>query len=119
MISIASINFVLTWVLVLSGAAFVIVGSLGILRLPDFWARLHAASVIESAGAILMLMGMSLWSGVALITIKLLMILIFLFVTGPTATHAIANAAMVSGLKPNSIKEKPNGEKKINSKTFT
>ncbi len=91
---------VLGWIFFVSGSFFVIVGALGIQRLPDFWSRLHAASIIESAGMILMFLGMAAQAGFTLVTVKLIIIGIFLFITGPTSTHAVANAALVSGLRP-------------------
>ncbi len=91
---------VLSWALIVSGSVFVIIGSLGLWRLPDFWARLHGASVTESAGVILLIWGMCIQAGFTLITVKLIIIGIFLFITGPTATHAVANAALVTGWRP-------------------
>ena len=91
---------VLSWVLILAGSFFVLVGALGIYRFPDFWTRLHAASVAESAGVILLLAGMMVQAGWGLIAVKLLIIGVFVFITGPTSTHAVANAALVSGLRP-------------------
>ena len=82
------------------------IGAIGTLRFPDFWARLHAASVTESAGVILLLSGLCIQAGFTLVTFKLLIIGAFLFITGPTSTHAIANAALISGLKPISSKSK-------------
>ena len=90
----------LCWALMLSGSFFVIVGAFGTYRFPDFWSRLHAASITDSAGVILLLIGMGVYSGLTLITFKLLVIGLFMFITGPTSTHAIANAALVSGLRP-------------------
>ena len=92
-----------SWILIISGSFFAIVGAVGTLRFPDFWSRLHAASITDSAGVILLLIGMMLQAGPGLITVKLLVILIFLFITGPTSTHAVANAALVSGLKPRQL----------------
>ena len=89
-----------SWVLIVSGGFFTIVGAFGMWRFPDFWSRLHAASITESAGMILLLAGMSVQAGLTLITVKLIIIGIFLLITGPTATHAVANAALVSGLRP-------------------
>ncbi|MCK4713887.1 MAG: monovalent cation/H(+) antiporter subunit G [Marinosulfonomonas sp.] len=91
---------VLSWVFILSGSVFVIIGAFGTLRFPDFWSRLHAASITDSAGMILLVIGMCLQAGPTLVTVKLLIIGIFLFLTGPTSTHAIANAALVTGLRP-------------------
>lgn len=91
---------VLSWILIVSGSVFSIIGAVGTLRFPDFWSRLHAASITDSAGMILLVAGMCLQAGPTLITVKLLIIGIFLFITGPTSTHAIANAALVTGLRP-------------------
>lgn len=93
---------ILSWVFIVSGSFFAVVGAAGILRFPDFWSRLHAASISDSAGVILLLLGMAMQAGLTLITVKLFIILAFLFITGPTSTHAVANAALVSGLKPRS-----------------
>jgi len=91
---------IVSWVLIVSGSFFMVVGALGMWRFPDFWARLHAASVTDSAGVILLIAGMCVQAGFTLITVKLIIIGIFLFITGPTATHAVANAALTSGLRP-------------------
>ncbi len=90
----------LSWALIVSGSIFTLIGAVGILRFPDFWSRLHAASITDSAGLILLLAGMCLHSGLTLVTVKLIIIGIFLFITGPTSIHAVANAALVSGLRP-------------------
>ena len=90
----------LSWFFIVSGAIFVVIGAVGTLRFPDFWSRLHAASITDSAGMILLVIGMCLQAGPTLVTVKLLVIGVFLFITGPTSTHAIANAALVTGLRP-------------------
>lgn len=95
-----TIVFALSWFFIASGSVFVIIGAFGTLRFPDFWSRLHAASITDSAGMILLVIGMCLQAGPSLITVKLLIIGAFLFITGPTSTHAIANAALVTGLRP-------------------
>ncbi len=89
-----------SWAFILAGSFFSIVGAVGIVRFPDFWSRLQAASISESAGMILLIVGMCLQAGFTLVTVKLLIIGIFLFITGPTATHAVANAALTTGLRP-------------------
>ena len=101
----AALIEILSWISILGGAFFLFVGSLGMIRLQDFWSRLHAASIIDSAGAGLLLFGMMLQTGFALITVKLVIIVVFLFLTGPTASHAVANAAFVSGSQPSDIVE--------------
>ncbi|WP_245601471.1 monovalent cation/H(+) antiporter subunit G [Sedimentitalea nanhaiensis] len=93
---------ILSWIFIIGGSFFAIVGAVGLVRFPDFWSRLHAVSVTDSAGVILLIVGMALQAGLTLVTVKLLLILAFLFITGPTSTHAVANAALVSGLKPRS-----------------
>ncbi len=90
----------MSWVLILGGSGFLIIGAAGIIRFPDFWSRLHAAAVVDSAGMALLLLGMILQGGFTSASIKLVLIIVFLFITGPTATHAVANAAYVSGSRP-------------------
>ncbi len=83
----------LSWVLLVGGGLFVLIGGFGVLRMPDFYTRMHAASVTESAGAIMTLVGLMLQSGLTLATAKLLIILFFLLFTSPTSAYALANAA--------------------------
>lgn len=82
------------------GSVFILIGALGLLRLPDFWARLHAAGIIDTLGAELMLVGMMFQAGWSQATVKLALLGLFIAITGPTATHALANAAFVTGLRP-------------------
>ncbi|MDX1400779.1 MAG: monovalent cation/H(+) antiporter subunit G, partial [Kiloniellales bacterium] len=96
----AVIADILSWLAILVGSAFLLIGSLGLLRLPDFYTRLHAAGVIDTLGAELMLLGMMFQAGFSFVTIKLVLIGAFIFITSPTATHAIANAAYTAGLRP-------------------
>ena len=91
---------VLSWILLALGGAFVFVGGLGALRLPEFYTRMHAASLTDSMASILILLGIMLQAGWSLAAIKLLAILVFLLLTGPTASYALANSALMSGLKP-------------------
>ena len=91
---------VFSWVLLASGAFFVIAGAIGILRFPDFYTRLHAVGVADTMGAGLLLAGLMLQSGLSLVTIKLLLIFYFVIFTGPTATHALAEVALNAGLDP-------------------
>jgi len=90
----------LSWFCLLAGGFFCIVGALGLLRMPDFYTRMHAASVIDTLGAGLILAGLMMQAGLTLVTVKLLMVGVLLFFASPTATHAIARAAMGRGLKP-------------------
>ena len=94
----------LSWILIVSGSIFMIIGAIGLLRFPDFWSRLHAVSVTDTAGVLLLSGGLIIQAGLTLVTAKLIFIAVFLFITGPTASHAIANAALVSGLLPKDSK---------------
>jgi len=88
------------------GAAFIIIGSIGLIRLPDFFTRLHGAGVGETLGAWLVLLGLLLQSGWSSVSIKLVMIFVLLVITGPTATHALAKSALHGGLKPKQLDSK-------------
>lgn len=83
-----------------AGLFFVLAGTLGVLRLPDFYTRLHAAGMTDTLGAELILIGLIIQSGFTQMSLKLLIVGFFLFVTSPTATHAVAHAAYKAGLKP-------------------
>jgi multicomponent Na+:H+ antiporter subunit G len=91
---------VLSWIFLLGGAIFLLVGAIGALRFPDFYTRLHAVSVCDTMGAGLVLIGLMLQGGLSLVTVKLLLMFYFMMFTGPTAVHALAEAAMQSKLKP-------------------
>lgn len=89
-----------SWLFILAGSAGIVISAVGLLRLPDFYTRLHAGGVTDTFGAELLIIGMALQAGFTLLTVKLIVVGLFLFFTGPTATHAAANAAWVAGLKP-------------------
>jgi multicomponent Na+:H+ antiporter subunit G len=82
------------------GALSVIVGLLGVYRMPDFYTRLHAASIIDTLGTMLILFGLILYYGLNIVSLKLLLILIFILITTPTAAHALAKSALHGNLKP-------------------
>jgi multicomponent Na+:H+ antiporter subunit G len=85
-----------SWALLLSGSFFVIVGGIGSLRMPDLYTRMHAASVTDSMAPILILSGLMLQAGLSLYSVKLAAILVFLLLTGPTASNALASTALLS-----------------------
>ncbi len=91
---------IVSWALILGGGFFLVVGAVGVLRLPDFFSRQHAAGVTDTMGAYLLLAGLMVQGGLTLVSAKLVLIVVFLFVTGPTSTHALAQAAVSTGLKP-------------------
>lgn len=89
----------LSWGLMLAGGAFCVIGALGLVRLRGFFPRTHGASVIDSAGAGLILAGLLLQAGWTLVAVKLAFIGLLIYFASPTATHALANAALARGLK--------------------
>jgi multicomponent Na+:H+ antiporter subunit G len=89
-----------SWALLVAGGLFCIVGGVGLNRMPDFYTRLHAASVTDTLGAGLILLGLILQAGFTLVTAKLAVIGLLIFFTSPAATHAIARAARGRGLEP-------------------
>jgi multicomponent Na+:H+ antiporter subunit G len=92
--------------LLISGTFFFAIGTLGILRLPDFYSRLHAAGKCDTLAAILSVSAIALYNlhsisfGGILVSLKLFAIVFFIFMTSPTATHTITKAAMIVGVEP-------------------
>ncbi len=93
----------LSWIALLGGIFFIIVGFIGLLRLPDFYTRLHAVSVIDTLGAALILLGLMLQAGLTLISFKLFLILLLWWFGSPTATHALARSALYDPEAPNPL----------------
>ena len=91
---------ILSWVLLTLGGISVLIGGIGALRIPDLYTRMHAASVTDSLGSILVLTGIMLQAGWSLAAIKLAAILLFLLLTSPTASNALASAALLAGTRP-------------------
>ena len=82
------------------GVVALLIGSIGLIRLPDVFCRIHAVGMIDTAGASFIILGMVIYEGITLVTVKLLFIGIFLFFTSPIATHAIAQVAHMMRIKP-------------------
>lgn len=91
---------VLSGFFILLGVLALLIGALGLLRLPDVYCRIHAVGMIDTAGASFIILGLAIHEGVSLVTVKLLFIGIFLFFTSPIATHAVAQVAHKSGVVP-------------------
>lgn len=89
-----------SWICLVGGSVFSLIGMIGVLRFPDVYSRMHAASLIETLGVGLILLGLVLQAGLSLISVKLALIFIFLFFTNPTTTHALARALIHAGIKP-------------------
>lgn len=91
---------IVSWIMLTTGGVFVFIGGLGALRMPNLYTRMHAASLTDTMAAVLILGGIMLQAGMTLATIKLAAILLFLLLTSPTASNALASAAILSGLQP-------------------
>ncbi|WP_323002558.1 monovalent cation/H(+) antiporter subunit G [Denitromonas sp.] len=91
---------ILSGVLMAAGGVFCVIGAFGVLRMPGFYTRMHAASVIDTLGASLIILGLLLQSGFSLASAKLLILWLLIFFCSPTASHSLANAAHQRGIKP-------------------
>jgi multicomponent Na+:H+ antiporter subunit G len=91
---------VLSWIFLLGGSFFVVVGAVGVLRMPDLFTRLHAAGITDTMGAGLILVGLMFHGGLTLVTAKLVLVLGFVWFSSPVSTYALARAALASGQEP-------------------
>jgi len=91
---------ILVELIILVGLFFFITGTIGLLRFPDFYSRMHATSKCDTLGLSLIIIGLALYQGINIATIKIIFIAIFVFITNPTGAHAIARAAFKCGIKP-------------------
>ncbi|MAL18876.1 MAG: cation:proton antiporter [Balneola sp.] len=91
---------ILTIIFVVAGIFFLLVGSVGIIRLPDFYSRTHATSKSDTLGMILIIVGLIIFEGLTINSGKLMLVLLFILLANPIGAHAMARAAYNSGLKP-------------------
>lgn len=100
---------VLSWISIVLGLFFMLVGTIGILRLPDVYTRLHAAGMTDTMGAGFLLLGMALQcvlgvlhgeSSYWAVLVRLVLVYAFLLFTSPIATHALARAGIAGGVEP-------------------
>jgi len=98
-------DFVVAFLL-LFGLVFFTGGGVGILRFPDFYSRLHPAGKLDTLGSLLMIAGLALYHlhhldfSSILVSGKMILIVVFIFLSSPTATHSIVDAGMRAGLRP-------------------
>ena len=90
----------LSWICLLAGGAFAIIGAVGLVRMPSLFTRMHAASVTETLGAGLILLGLLVQAGVTFVALKLVVLGLLIVFASPTATHALAKAALARGIDP-------------------
>ncbi len=88
-----------SWVLLSIGSVFCVIGAVGLLRLPDLYARTHAATITDTLGAGMILIGLMLQGGLTMVTVKLILVWGLLLYTSPAASHALVKAAYVQGVK--------------------
>lgn len=98
-----------SWLCLIGGSIFCLIGGVGMVRMPDFYTRGHAAGLTDTLGAGLILLGLMFQAGISLVTVKLVMVLFFLFVTSPTSTHALFKSAYAGGVRWDLQKEKNPG----------
>jgi multicomponent Na+:H+ antiporter subunit G len=91
---------VLSWLFIATGLFFMLVGAIGIMRMPDVFTRLHAAGMTDTMGAGFILLGLCVQAGIGLLAVRLLLVYAFLLFTSPIGTHALARAALVGGVEP-------------------
>ena len=96
----ALIADIASWVFIIIGSVGMVIGAVGVLRLPDVYTRMHAASVTDTLGAYALLIGLIIQAGFTLIAVKLFFMLVFFFFTSPTSSFALAHAALSSGVEP-------------------
>lgn len=94
------ILYYFSWLCIFFGVFMMLTGAVGLVRMPDFYARIHAVGVADSMGVSLVLVGLAIQSGWTLVTAKIAILAFFLIITGPTATHALAKTALLADLKP-------------------
>ena len=91
---------IFSWIAIITGSIFLVIGSVGLIRMPDMFTRSHAAGVTETLATYLLILGMAFQAGLSLVTVKLLVIGLFMFFASPTSTHALTRAALDGGMKP-------------------
>lgn len=85
-------------IFIIAGTFFFFVGALGLIRLPDFYTRMHAAGKSDTLGILLIIIGLAIYNGFSIGSLKILFIAVFILFTSPTATHAIARAARLNNI---------------------
>jgi len=100
----------IAYLFIFLGLVFIFFGTLGIIRFPDIYTRLQTSSKCDTAGAVALLVGLMVREGLNSFSLRILIILIFLLLTNPVATHAIARSAAIRGIKPWRKKKNVKGE---------
>ena len=96
----SEIQMIISILFVVVGIMFMLTGSIGILRLPDFYSRTHAVSKSDTLGIIFVISGLVVYEGFTQSSLKLILVILFIALSNPIGTHALARAALLKGLKP-------------------
>ena len=91
---------ILSWISIISGGIFCVIGAVGLIRLPDVYCRMHAAGIIDTIGVALILLGLIIQAGWTIALAKLVIILAFILFTSPTSCHALCRATLYGGINP-------------------
>lgn len=91
---------IVTFFCLVAGIVSMLIGSYGLLKLPDVFTRMHAAGMVDTLGLGLIMIGLILQAGFSLVSFKLFLIIVFIYYTGPAVTHALAQAALSNGVMP-------------------
>lgn len=100
MSDLTTITNLLTVMLLVVGAFFMLAGTIGFVRFPDFYSRMHATGKCDTLGEGLMLVALIVYGGATFVSVKILFLIAFILLANPTSTHAIAKAAYDVGLEP-------------------
>jgi len=100
--------YIISAVFRILGAVIVLIGSIGMVKLPDGFSRLHSAGVVDTLGAWMILLGLMFLSGSIIIAFKLMLMFLLLFFLSPVTSHGLVNSALLSGLKPRLENKKEN-----------
>lgn len=95
-----TITNLITIILLAVGAFFMVAGTIGFVRFPDFYSRMHATGKCDTLGEGLMLIALIIYEGATFVSVKILFLIVFILLANPTSTHAIAKAAYDVGLEP-------------------
>jgi multicomponent Na+:H+ antiporter subunit G len=100
-----------SWIFILLGSFFTVVSALGLVRMPDIYTRMHAASINDTLGVGFLIAGMMLQAGFSLVTLKLVFLLALFFFTGPVITHALAQACLHERIEPKLAEDRRGGRR--------
>lgn len=94
------IGDIVTFFCLVAGSISMLIGGYGLIKMPDVFARMHAAGMVDTLGLGLIMIGLIFQAGFTLITFKLFLIIVFVLYTSPVVTHALAHACLNNGVEP-------------------